>query len=351
MVALGSFIPCTYGSFLWNRIRYVWPFAGAWFVLLACLTREVGDLARLFRPRLTALTPLLAGAFATAVALRLPWAVRDLAQSAAAINKQQIKLGRWAAEHLPEGARIGVNDTGAIAYLSGRKTFDVVGLTTQGEARYWVAGAGSRFEHYEKLARERRPTHFIVYPQWMACPPVLGRSLTEATVVDQSILGGTTMVAYEARWDLLGSGALPAAPPAGALVDELDVADLESEAAHGYAIIDGWETDNVVMTGGDLGSIADGGRIRRALDHFSMKLPAQPARLVMRMSAEAPMELAVSVNGREIGAVTLPGEGGWTEAAVAVPAEVGGKEATFSVAPRDAAARFGSYHYWLFREP
>ena len=67
-----------------------------------------------------------------------------------------------------------MNDTGAIAYLSNRRTFDVCGLTTAGEARYWVAGAGSRFEHYERLGARRLPTHFIVYPNWFAIPALLG---------------------------------------------------------------------------------------------------------------------------------------------------------------------------------
>ena len=95
--------------------------------------------------------------------------------------------------HARANARIGVNDTGAIGYLGHRKTFDVVGLTTPEEARYWVAGAGSRFEHYEKLYRsspDRFPTHFIVYPHWMACDAVLGDELHDETVTDQTILGG-----------------------------------------------------------------------------------------------------------------------------------------------------------------
>jgi len=52
-----------------------------------------------------------------------------------------------------------------------------VGLTTRDEARYWVAGAASRFEHYERLHARRAaalPTHFIVYPEWMALDAVLG---------------------------------------------------------------------------------------------------------------------------------------------------------------------------------
>jgi hypothetical protein len=352
-VALGSLLPCTYGTFLWNRLRYVWPFAGAWFVLAACLTREAGDLVRLFRPRLRAVTPLLAGAFAAALGLRLPWAVHDLAQSAGAVTKQQVALGRWAAASLPPDARVGVNDTGALAYVSGRRTFDVVGLTTEGEARYWVAGAGSRFEHYECLPAARRPTHFIVYPHWMTCPPVLGAVLRESTVIDQSILGGATMVAYEARWDLLGSGALPAAPPPGAaLVDEVDVADLESEAAHGYTLEDGHDADDQVRAEE---AIADGGRLRRAIDRFHVEVPpGARASLWMRVSAESPVDLAVSAGGRDLGTVAVEGDGEWVETSVRLPEGAGGVvPVTVTARAREGKAsdpRFGSFHYWVYAE-
>jgi hypothetical protein len=249
-----------------------------------------------------------------------------------------------------------VNDTGAIAYLSNHKTFDVVGLTTEGEARYWVAGAGSRFEHYEKMPAERRPTHFIVYPHWMACAPVLGRELSEETVNDQSILGGATMVAYEARWDLLGSGALPASPPEGlTLADEVDVADLESETAHAYERITGWDADDVVTVQGEEHPIADGGRMRRALDRFRVKLPGGARReLWMRVSSGVPMDLVVTVNGREVGVVALEGEGVWNERAVPIPAELpaGDNAVTVRARAREGAGdpRFGSFHYWVFTD-
>lgn len=54
--------------------------------------------------------------------------------------------------------------------IFGRRTFDVVGLTTRSEPRYWAAGAGSRFEHYEHMPRAELPTHFIVYPGGWPCP-------------------------------------------------------------------------------------------------------------------------------------------------------------------------------------
>ncbi|APR81652.1 Hypothetical protein A7982_07001 [Minicystis rosea] len=359
LVALGALAPCTYLSFLWNRIRYVWPFAGALFVLVGCLAREIGDLLRRLSPRLGFVTPLIAGACAGCLAMRLPVAVRDLAQSASAIDKQQVTLGRWAKANLPADARVGVNDTGAIAYLSERRTFDVVGLTTEGEARHWVAGAGSRFEHYEKSPRDRLPTHFIVYPQWMACPPVLGRVLTEATVIEQSILGGPTMVAYEARWDLLGSGASPAHPPEGlVLADEVDVSDVESETAHSFELKQSWDVDNHVrmaLLGGRL--VADGGRVNRARDAFRVAWPAgKPATLVMRVDAEWPMDLAVEASGRALGAITLPGDGTFADHSLALPADLGGKPIELTITARGQAAagepaHFGSFHYWVYSAP
>src|SRR5262249_18378980 len=144
------------------------------------------------------------------------------------------------------------------------KTFDVVGLTTPTEGRYWVAGSGSRLEHYERLqktAPSSLPTHFIVYPEWMACEPVLGRQLHEATVTDATILGGQTMSVREARWTLLGSGDRPWSLPLD-VTDEVDVADLESEALHEFALEgarDGEETASEGKTPGGI-RVADGGR-------------------------------------------------------------------------------------------
>ena len=358
-VALGTLLPCTYLSFLWNRVRYIWPFAGAWFVLIACFARETGDLVRLVRPRLTFVPPLLTGLVAGALAMKLPWALSDLAQSSHAIQRQQVTLGRWAAGHLPFGARIGVNDTGAIAYLGDRRTFDIVGLTTEGEARYWVAGAGSRFEHYEKLPKERLPTHFIVYPQWMACSPVLGKGLFEATVTDQSILGGTSMVVYEARWDTLGTGALPADPPSGlTLTDELDVADLESEAAHGYDLAGSFDQDDQVAEVGKeidwegevkRSGVADGGRIHRRFDRFTAQLPeGKTARMVLRVGADEAVTLSIAVGDREIGTVEIPA-GGWVERAVPIPASVTAATSILTVTARgEGEPKFHSFHYWFY---
>ncbi|HEU4406851.1 MAG TPA: hypothetical protein VFS43_16405 [Polyangiaceae bacterium] len=352
-LAASMALPTTYLSFLWNRLRYLWPFAFAWCIGLACLARALADAAASVRPRWASAAPLVAGALAGLLAHHLPWSMDDVATSAYAIHNQQVELGRWAAESLPASARIGVNDTGAIAYLSGRRTFDVVGLTTPREARYWVAGAGSRFEHYERLEAESPsvlPTHFIVYPHWMSLDAVLGRELTRATVTDQTILGGTTMVAYEARYDLLHTGARPLGPDAAlAPLDELDVADLESEAAHAYDAPEGGgtEADNLahVYEAGERRA-ADGGRGKRLYDGFTLRAGVGPLRLVARLGAPQGARLRVATGGGAVAELEVP-RGAWNELSVALPPASGAGERRVEVESTDGR-RFVSMHYWAY---
>ena len=363
VMALAMLVPCTFHTFLWNRLRYLWPFAPAWFVGVACAARLVGDALGLVHRRWAMVAPVLAGMVAGALAWNWDWTRTDLITSAAAIDQQQVALGRWARENLPSDALIGVNDTGAIAYLSERATFDVVGLTTQGEGRYWVAGAGSRFEHYEKLhaaSPSKFPTHFIVYPHWMGCEPVLGKQLHEASVYDQTILGGVTMVVHEARVDLLGSGAKPLRMQlGGALLDEVDVADLESEEEHGYDLGAGASSDaNQVRMGlvsdfegaasEDSRLWADGGRFYRTEDLFEVRLRAGVrtkgiARWVGPSDGE--VDLRVEVDGKEVATVVL-GADDVVEEEFIIPAPLV-LERTHVRVRVERGSSFGSLHYWF----
>ena len=346
LFALAMFVPCFYVTFLWNRLRYLWPFATGWFVGLACLARVLGDLiARVDRRAGAAATTLVVGGFAGALVGRLEWVLEDVAQSASGIDRQQAALGRWARANLPADARIGVNDTGAIAYFSDRKTFDVVGLTTPTEGRYWVAGAASRIEHYERLRLTpgTLPTHFIVYPEWMGCDPVIGQHLHEATVTDASILGGQTMRVSIARWDGLGTGELPWTKLA-VVHDTLDVADLESEQAHAYDLLGAHEGEQVTReeNAPDGALVLDGGRTRRLQDRFFARLPPGPLVAVMRVESEA-RTLEVRAAGRPIATVSVP-SGPWSEVRFDVPPETRGDRVEIEV--RGAAA-FTSFHYWF----
>ena len=352
VLALSMFVPCVYVTFLWNRLRYLWPFAPAWFIGLACLARAVGTIVSRIDVRGgVAATTLVAGAFAGALAVRLEWVIEDVAQSASGIDRQQAALGRWAANALPPSARIGVNDTGAIAYFGNRHTFDIVGLTTPSEGRYWVAGAGSRLEHYERLhlsAPASLPTHFIVYPEWMGCDAVLGRALHEEVVTDSSILGGQIMRAYEARWQFLGSGETPWTTT-GNLLDAVDVADLESEAEHRYELLGARDGEQLAMESNapDGSIVIDGGRTRRVRERFIAKLPPGRRAIVIgrvEVASENVCTLHLHVGGHEVQAARVE-PGAWTEVRFEVPSEMA--SATTSIEVIAEGSLFTSYHWWF----
>jgi hypothetical protein len=349
LLALTMFAPCFYVTFLWNRLRYLWPFATGWIVGLACLSRLAGDLAGMLRPRWRVATGVCCGTVVGLFASKLEWVLDDVAMSASGIDRQQVALGRWARDNLAPSARIGVNDTGAIAYFSGRRTFDVVGLTTKSEGRYWVAGVASRFEHYERLgarAPTELPTHFIVYPEWMAMPEVLGSALHDATVTDASILGGRTMRAYVADWSLLGSGEKPWTP-AGAVIDALDVADLESEADHDYELLGARDGEQTLLEGTSPGgeTVVDGGRTGRLMERFVARLrPGSAARGILRLAGATGARLHVLVDGVPLAAIDVDDDG-WVERAFDIPGDAARANAHVEV--RVGGAPVTTFHYWF----
>jgi hypothetical protein len=345
LVGFGILVPATYETFLVNRLRYLWPFGGPWLLGLAALGELLArPLARL-QPRLALLgvvLPVLAGYGFCKLA---PISVADVAQSAAAITLQQVSLGHWAAEHLPADATIGVNDAGAISYFSGRKTFDIVGLTTEGEAKYWVAGAGSRFEHYEHLPRSSLPSHFFVYPDWFGIPQLLGRRLTQRRVDGATILGGPLMIACVADWSSLGSGARPLFDPgARPLLDELDVADLESEAAHAYELGVTSSAEDLV---GERDGKVDGGRARRTFDQLRLRV-APGGLLVVRYSTDTEAELSAVRGAFALGSASLaPGD--FEETALAIPENAPAEPAHATSSLHVQISRpITVFHYWSY---
>lgn len=351
LLALSMFVPCLYVTFLWNRLRYLWPFATGWIVGLACLARVIGSLASRIEPRSRSGTAaFVVGIFAGAFAIHLDGVLDDVSQSTSGIDRQQVALGRWARTHLPKDARIGVNDTGAIAYFSDRKTFDVVGLTTPSEGRFWVGGAGSRLEHYERLHKENPnalPSHFIVYPEWMGFESVFGRTLHAATVTDSTILGGQTMIVAEARWQHLGTGDRPWSP-VGTIYDEVDVADLESERAHRYELFGAREGEQAVREGNAPSGavVLDAGRTNRSREHFVVTLPTAGKTVgMMRIESDAVTSLRIAVNGNQASRVETREAGTWIEVTFDVPVDGPSDHVAVDVVADGTV--FTSFHYWF----
>jgi hypothetical protein len=346
IIALGMLAPITYDSFLVNRLRYLWPFTAAWFIAFAALAELIGDLLGRVRPELGSARVVAAGLFAGAVVAPASRAMDDLAESAAGIHKQQVALALWARERLPEGASIGLNDAGAITYLSGHRTFDVVGLTTRSEGRFWRAGAGSRYEHYERLGAGALPSHLIVYERWFAIEGVLGTYLTERSVPGATILGDVTKTAFVADWRALGAADRPAEGAGRTLVDELDVSDLESEAAHGYELFWAQQWENLAFEGSP--GRVDGGRASRSVESFSLEL-APGGTLVARLASSLPTRLNVELEGRASGAFDLNADRRWEEVSLPLPRELApGKYRVTISAP--SGTTFTALRYWSYRD-
>jgi hypothetical protein len=337
----------------------LWPFATGWLVGVAALTWLLGRAAawlvgtRFESPKVRERTERSVAAGLGALTLlllasRLPVAIRDLGESAAAIDAQQVSLAQWAAEELPHDARIAVNDAGALTFFSQRRTFDVIGLTTAGEGRYWVAGPGSCFEHYERLAPRERPTHFVVYPEWLALDALLGVELAERTV-ESTILGGPTMRAYEAEFGLAGTGDAPSEArwTGASVIDALDVADLESEGSHSYELSSTTRAENYLAT---YAGFADGARARRTHERFRMQV-AKGGAVVVRVVAPNPAELTLSFDGHRVTARAPAGP--WLEVGFEVPVALFAAGA----APRavtvelNATNELSTLHYWSLLPP
>jgi hypothetical protein len=342
VLGLGMLIPTTYDSFLWNRLRYLWPFAAPWLIGLLALCDQLGELAALWRPKLGLVRYALVAAAGIALCSKFPFALEDLADSAHAISSQHVELAEWAAKNLDASDRIGVNDTGAMGYFSGRQVFDVVGLTTAGEARYWSAGAGSRFEHYEHLPRSALPTQFFVYPGWFGIEPMLGRCYQHRTV-HATILGGETMIACPAAYWSLGTGEAAAAPEfwKRAPLDSVDVADLESERAHDYAVLPATQMDDVVITDG---VVVDGARRNRQRDTFWINVVPR-ARFVARLGSDEPVTVSLRIGGRLIDS-WLVSKQTFEEHAALLPGDL--PTGPGEVEVRAETGAFTAAHYWVY---
>jgi hypothetical protein len=161
--------------------------------------------------------------------------------------------------------------------------------------------------------------------------------------VSHTILGGYTMAARLARYDLLGTGARPTdeALANRKLVDELDVADLESEAVHGYRLFAAYSTENRLTV---LDGRADAGRAARTRDRFTLKV-ARRGTIVMRCGAEAEGRIRMIVGGTVLPPADVTPTL-WAELRFEVPPSVNAGNVDVTV--EGLGTTFESLHYWSY---
>ncbi|XXY47356.1 hypothetical protein WME91_45870 [Sorangium sp. So ce269] len=335
----------------YQNLRYAAP-ALAMLLVAAALGTEA--LARRGR--------LAAGAAAAlalaALAAPSPWFARQIdhfARSSANIAGQHVEVARRLAARAPRPRRVLLGDAGAIPYLSGIPAIDGLGLggyRGMPFARASVHGVPAVVELIERLDAAERPDVFALYPSWWGgLADVFGRRVDAVKIEDNVMCAADEKVIYEADWSAL---APPGERRAGA-IDEVDIADLIDERAHGYGFPSprgGWVVGAVLRDGADGAPRFDAGRLIPEGREQSFAIGAVaggPAVLALRTDGGGPIALGVAV-GR--------GEGG--ESRVEVPERPADRWSEIRVPLREVTpgdlvrirsiqGTFRSFHVWLLR--
>lgn len=286
------------------------------------------------------------------------------AQNSGDIAFQQRALARWCRANLPAGARLGVNDAGALRYDGIHPIVDFEGLVTPSLTADRRQGSGPLWEALERFPKEQRPTHLVLYPNWYDAAMLRPhRLLRQHRILRQTIAGGNPMNVYEADWSLLNSGDQPAEPSllgqvsSLKLVDRVDVADLDNERKHGYVYraVDGiYQGILELQSGGSDGrSIMDGGRLISGAESFNLSglTPGREAQLLTR--SRNGFRLTVRVDGGDPIEWLEPGRGGpnWVESALTIPGALIQKaRVRLDIqVTEEHSVPWSSFHYWLYQ--
>ncbi|TWG08157.1 hypothetical protein [Saccharopolyspora dendranthemae] len=357
VLALGAI--STMGTALWQQVRYLQPFLPL-FVLAAVIGLvEVGK-----RLRLGEKTPVVllavAGLF---TALSVPTWVHNTVQDSGGIRERVVALAAWTKGNLPEGARLGVHDVGAAAYLGGHPTVDLVGLTTNGLAEPALHGMGALYEELRAMSPDDRPDYIAIYDRMPS--GVQLEHLADAGVLGAPVLSLPVMTVYKADWSLIDTGDVPIRPISGVIRDHVNVGSRDSEADHDHVVSTaraGFQPLTEARTlevGGR--EVVDSARHVIGEEEFTLHglVPGREVRLIARHDSTGPKpglytgarDVRVFADGADLGKHWLkPETKGWSETVIRIPAEhVTGTELTVRMA---AMTSFGpspdykSFGYW-----
>ncbi len=323
------------------------------------------------------------------------------------VRDQQVPMARWIRAHLPYtvgesgsnglrnvpeetaggetlsvltgSSRVGVHDVGLMGYFSQRPLYDVVGLTLPGPAPSWRQGPGTIYEH---MAHSRyRPDFFAIYPQvqglsYLLDAGVFGEVLAEFPVAlpAHNVASATDYQAvYVANWSTTRPAEVVAQAPTleiigkMTLVDQVDVAYLDSEAAHDYRWWQSSQPSGFISEGythvyhvcglddPDTCWATDGGRVLTGGEEFTLSTrTGQDLVLVTRVHGRTSVPFEVYVNGKRVAQRVQPGvPGRWVEVATWVPGSLITSEKTRVwinvTGSGEASDAYLPYYHWAYQ--
>jgi hypothetical protein len=334
----------TLDTAFWQFKRYQLPLMALFYPAAAWIIAPMSDF--MVRRKGKVLGWLLPAVIVIPTALTVVPFANNYADNVRVVRDQQVPMARWIKENLPPDARIGVHDVGLVRYFGGRAVYDVVGLTTPGPASSWRQGPGAIYEHMADSPY--RPDHFAIYPdvqglRYLLNAGVFGETLAEFPVKlpRHNVASATDYQAiYRADWsatrvqeqvsqaitlDYLGDMRL---------VDQIDVANLDSEADHDYRW---WQNDTPsgfitevyrhITPACGLDEAAcwavDGGRVITGGEEFTVRTrPGEDLILITRVHGRISVPLTVYINEQRWEQRVQPEmPGRWIEVITLVPAD------------------------------
>jgi hypothetical protein len=264
--------------------------------------------------------------------------------------------------------RVLVGDAGALIYASDRKGLDIIGLGGYRSlpfARAGLMGLSSTIELMEHIPPSDRPDVLAIYPSWWGIlptwfgGPVLARFPAEGNV----ICGGYEDVLYRADWQLLGTGEasrllkeVASEHPGVTVHDQVDVADLLSEADHDYSFdapASGYTDMKILPDPADeANDMLDGGRMVRPGSKETMRLGKLRARttawLILRSAPVNATDTIVRVDGHDLATLHWAASEGWVEQRVEIPEDQVSPEIRIEVENK-GPEEFVDYHVWALQ--
>jgi hypothetical protein len=129
------------------------------------------------------------------------WATRVYVVEVRNIADAHIKPALWIADNTPEGSVVASEPIGAVKLFSGRRTVDLVGLTTPA-----TLGTYRDWERAWPALREAGADYLLFYPEWFdgGKPPAWAVERERFEIPDNRIAGADVIAVYEIDWGRFG---------------------------------------------------------------------------------------------------------------------------------------------------
>lgn len=295
------------------------------------------------------------------------------------VEAQPLAMARWLAANAPADARVAVHDVGMMRFQGRRETLDMVGLTTPGAATSWRAGPGAVGEWLQR----QRPSLIASYGEghgyglgYLADTDLYADVLAEYTVMldpaRNVALAAETQVIARPAWETSSTGERPpliaalfGLPADATATTTVDVADLASEAAAGYAAewrpgapalgfpTEFFQFPAVGCPPGAGCTAADGSRRIAQGERFTVAAQPGSALLVFtRVHAERAGAFAVYADDARVAGHTLPAlPGGWLDVPTLIPGDrVTAERVQLRIVPDAADGMYQPAHHWAFAD-